>query len=35
MWFHVDNRHMWLHLVEAFLTTMKYLKGLDRRKIRP
>jgi hypothetical protein len=29
-WFRVDSRHTWLHLVEASIRTMKYLKGPDR-----
>jgi hypothetical protein len=29
-WFLVDNRSTWLHLVDASISTMKYLNGADR-----
>jgi hypothetical protein len=35
VWFRVDNRHTWLHLVEASIRTIKYLKGPDRGLIGP
>src|SRR5512141_755553 len=34
-WFLVDNRSTWLHLVEASISTMKYLNGPDRGWIGP
>jgi hypothetical protein len=29
-WFLVDNRSTWLHLVDASISTIKYLNGPDR-----
>ena len=34
-WFLVDNRSTWHHLVDASISTMKYLKGPDRGWIGP